>query len=193
MRDRTDIRQRSTILTNASQNSSLGWLVDLASSAWDDYHPREGEQPEPEENCLLTEQDLMKLVQRTLNEIKKAARSGALLEHKDLSVLLYQWRNFANDEGAAVKRWTSARLKEDHAVACFASAFTSYSWGQSIEDLVAKRSDRAQVGSLDQIMDVGKFRERLETLNASLSRESSDYQAISRFLDAWDKKDRFGR
>jgi predicted KAP-like P-loop ATPase len=191
MRNRTDIEKRSKILMNASKNSSLGWLADLASSAWDDYHPREGKAPESEENCLLTEPDVVKLVQRTLSEIKKAARSGALLEHNDLSVLLYRWREFANDDGASVKKWTSAKLKDDRAVASFANAFTSHSWGQSSEDLVAKRSDRAQVNGLDQIIDVAKFRKRLKKLNASLPKDSSDHEAISRFLQAWDRNGRF--
>ena len=191
-RDRTDLIQRSAILMKAARNASVGWLVDLANSAWSEYNPREGEELQSEGDCLVTESDLSKLTKLALDSIKRAAKDGTLLNHNDLPSLLYRWRNFAKDGGAAAKRWTSARLKEDHAVARFAAAFTSHSWGQSFEDLVAKRSDRAQISGLDEIMDVALFRKRLEALETSLPKGSEYHDAISRFLKAWDNKDRFG-
>jgi predicted KAP-like P-loop ATPase len=191
-RDRTDLTQRSVILMKAARNASLGWQVDLANSAWGDYNPREGEEPQSEGDRLVTESDLPKLTKLALDSIKRAAKDGTLLNHNDLPSLLYRWRNFANDGGAAAKRWTSARLKDDRAVARLAAAFTSYSWGQSSEDLVAKRSDRAQISGLDEIMDVALFRKRLEALETSLPKGSEDHDAISRFLKAWDNKNRFG-
>lgn len=185
-RDRTDLTQRSAILMKAARNASLGWQVDLASSAWGDYNPREGEELQPEDNRLVTESDLPRLTKLALDSIKRAAKDGTLLNHNDLPSLLYRWRDFANDGGASAKSWTCARLKEDTAVARLAAAFTSYSWGQSFDDLVAKRSDRAQVSGLDEIMDVALFRERLEALETSLAKGSEEHVAISRFLKAWD-------
>jgi predicted KAP-like P-loop ATPase len=191
-RDRTNLGQRSAILIKAAQSANLGWIVDLASSAWRDYNPREGKEPEPDDKCLVTESDLTKLVKYALASIRRAAKDGALLNHEDLAALLYRWREFAKDGGTAAKRWTTARLKEDHAVARLAAAFTSHSWGQSIEDLVAKRSDRAQIDGLDKIMDVTRFRTRLEALDASLQNGSDDHGTIGRFLKAWDNRSRFG-
>jgi predicted KAP-like P-loop ATPase len=191
-RDRTDLTQRSAILVQAARNASLGWQVDLANSAWSDYNPREGEELQSEGDCLVTESDLSKLTKLALDAIKRAAKDGTLLNHKDLPSLLYRWRNFAKDGGAAAKRWTCARLKEDRAIARLAAAFTSYSWGQSSEDLVTKRSDRAQISGLDEIMDVALFRKRLEALETSLPKGSEDHDAISRLLKAWDNKNRYG-
>lgn len=190
--NRTDLSARSKILMKASQSASLGWLVDLTSSAWSDYNPREGKETEPEEKCLVTESDLANLVKFALGSIRNAAKNGALIEHGNLAGILFRWREFASDGGVLAKRWTSAKLKEDHAVARFASAFTSHSWGQSIEDLVAKRSDRAQTNGLDTIMDVDRFRKRLEVLDKSLTHGSDDHDAVSRFLKAWNSKNRFG-
>ena len=115
-----------------------------------------------------------------------------LIEHNNLDGLLYSWQYFANDDGLSVKKWTDKKLADDHAVARFAKAFTSHSWGQSIEDLVAKRSDRAQVNGLDKIMDLVRFRERLDALAVSLPSGSDDRDAICRFLKAWDTKNRYG-
>lgn len=81
-------------------------------------------------------------------------------------------------------------MKEDRSVACFASAFTSHSWGQSIEDLVAKRSDRAQVNGLQHLLDLDYFRRRLDAVLLRFAPESNDHQAVVRFLKAWDNDNR---
>lgn len=192
IRDRTDLAQRSRLLMNATEDASLAWRVDLASSAWNDYNPREGEEASAEDACLFTISDTKKIAKSALKRIADAARDGSLLAHDDLAVLLYRWHHFANDDGKSVKRWTNARLKEDHAIARFAAAFTSHSWGQSIDDLVVKRTDRAQVSGLDKILDLDQFRKRVEALDSSLSSDSKDYEVIHRFLKAWEYKERHG-
>jgi predicted KAP-like P-loop ATPase len=195
LRDRTDLTTRSKVLMSAAKNASLGWLVDLASSAWADYHPREGKEREEEENCLLTEQDAERMRRLVLQKIRQSAKDGSLLRHSDPASLLYRWRDFAQDEGRAVKRWTTARLKEDNAIVHFAAAFTSYSWTQGmgfagLGDLVAKRSDRAQVSGLDSIIDKNRFRTRARIVETKLEEGSSERQTVERFLSAWDKQDR---
>ncbi|WP_341677995.1 P-loop NTPase fold protein [Niveibacterium sp. SC-1] len=53
----TSLEERSAIFRRACETASLGWLADFTSSAWTDYHPREGQDPEPPERCLTTEAD----------------------------------------------------------------------------------------------------------------------------------------
>ena len=190
--DRTDLTTRSKILINAVKNASLGWLVDIASSAWEDYHPREGKEPKSENRCLTTGTDADRLIKLSLKAIKSAARNGQLVDHPDLARLLFWWRYFANDNSTAVKRWTSTRLKDDHSVARFAAAFTSHSWGQGYGDFVAIRSDRAQIKGLQELLDLDDFRRRLEAVAKRLAPETNDHQAVVRFLNAWDNKSRFG-
>jgi len=188
--ERTDLKARSKILMSAMKSASLGWLVDLACSAWGDYHPREGKERKDEAKCLVTEIDAKQLKKAALKAIKHAARDGGLITHRDLASLLYRWRDLAADEGRAARRWTSARLKEDDAVAHLAAAFTSHSWSQGmgfngLGDLVARRNDRAQVTSLHTIMDRDRFRRRIEQLAKELAKGSSESAIVRRFLDAW--------
>jgi predicted KAP-like P-loop ATPase len=196
---RTDLAERSSIIMAAAKAAQLGWLADLTSSAWDDYHPREGKEREDEAKCLVSESDSAVLVEMTVSAITHAARNGSLIEHPSLDRLLYTWRDFGSDDGAAVKAWTASQMSNDHAVARLARAFTSYSWGQaiggfgSLGDLVAKRSDRAHVDTLGTLMDRDTFRAKLEGLNAQpTADDAADADAISRFLNAWDNKGRYG-
>jgi len=192
LRERTTLEQRSEILTAAAKGASLGWLASLVSSAWDDFHPRDGKELEAPENCILTEQNMEILKDRLLLEIQGAASTGDILERRDLARLLYTWRDFGDDEGAAVKAWTAEALKSDVAVAKLAKAFTSSSWGQGFGDLVAKRSDRAQVATLDTLMDVAEFRRRVEQVVESELLQPADKDAIQRFLRAWRHLDEHG-
>ena len=195
--DRTTLKQRSAILMQAAKSSSLSWLGSLAASAWDDHNPREGKEPEAEEKCLTTAKDAAKLAKMAVSAIERAAASGTLIEHRNLARLLYIWRDLKQDDGKGVLEWTTEQLADDHAVACFARAFTSYSWGQSIGiaglgDMVAKRSDRASVAAIHTLLDRDFFRSRLEALEEKGVANENDAVAISRFLSAWRHRDEHG-
>lgn len=189
--ERTNLEDRSRILLSAAHKAQLGWLVHLTSSAWWDHHPAEGEEPEPEETRLTTLIDADRLRAEALRRIRSAARDGSLITHSDLPSILFRWRDFADDGGTAVRRWTTSRLKEETSLVRFAAAFTSYSWGQAIGgfgglgDLVAKRSVLAGVDGIDAILDVVEFRRRLERLERSLDDSSGDHKVVVTFMNAW--------
>lgn len=195
--ERTELGDRSPIIMAAATAAQLGWLADLTSSGWEDHHPREGKDRD-EATTLVTEPDSDHLVKMTVSAIVAAAEDGRLIEHQSLDRLLYTWRDFGDDDGTAVKTWTASQMADDHAIVRFAHAFMSYSWGQSmggfggLGDLVAKRSDRVHVDTLDTLMDRDAFRSRLEQLNAEQRLDKADAEAISRFLKAWDNRDRYG-
>lgn len=195
--DRTSLEERSEILTRAAQSASLGWLVDLAGSAWADYHPREGKDPEPPERCLLTPEDAKKLKASALAAIERAAEEGGLLEHPGLGHLLYRWLDFSSDRGERLRQWTDQTLGSDYAIARLAAAFTSHSWSHGMGlhgpgDLVAKRSDRAQVDGLEKLLDRERFRSRVEELALAEGVPAEDAEVIQRFLMAWRHRDEHG-
>ncbi|ODS59351.1 MAG: NTPase [Acidovorax sp. SCN 65-108] len=188
-RDRLTLDQRSAIYVAACQTASLGWLASFADSAWTDYHPREGKEPEPEDKCLTTAADAETLRKLLGNRIADASKDASLLKSQDLAYLLYRWSELANDDGAVVKQWTSGQLATDEGVKQFAVAFTSYSWSQGLGmgglgDLVARRTTRAQVKGLDRLMDVAEFRRRVEEVAAGGSSPE-----VSEFLEAWRRQE----
>jgi predicted KAP-like P-loop ATPase len=193
-RQRFDLARRSAVLMGACEMASLGWLVDLADSAYGDHHPREGKQAEPEQNCLTTTADASCLRAKALTRIRNAAKSGELAGHRQLGYLLYRWREFVEDDGEEVKQWTLEQLDHDDKVVNFAKAFTSHSWSQGLGigglgDMVAKRNTRANVESLNAVMDEERFRARVEELAATNTLVASDTEAIREFLEAWRQHD----
>jgi predicted KAP-like P-loop ATPase len=125
-RERFDLPRRSAVFMAACGGAQLGWLVDFADSAYCDYHPRDGKNPEPEQNCLTTTADADMLRVKALERLRGAAASGELAAANNLAYLLFRWRALAGDDGAEVKAWANAQMDIDAMVATFAKAFTSY-------------------------------------------------------------------
>lgn len=194
--DRFTLAKRSALFAAACKNAQLGWLIDFSESAYRDYHPREGKNPEPAEKCLVLSPEADRLHKREPKAIQGAVKAGTLIDHRQLPFLLFRWRDLAGKNGAAVKKWTKAQLKTDEGVVKLAKAFTSYSWSQGmgfagLGDRVAKRNTRASVDSLDLIMDKAEFRKRVEALAAKKTPLGpSDSETVRTFLEAWRKRDK---
>jgi hypothetical protein len=102
---RPDAPDRCPVLhASFCETAALGWLVDFASSAYEDYHPRAGKSPEQESQCLTTAADAEVLRSMALSRIREAAETGELGSHARLAYLLYRWRDFAEDSGVEVRR-----------------------------------------------------------------------------------------
>lgn len=193
-RDRFDLQSRSKIFVAACASASLDWLVDFADSAYRDYYPREGKQPEPEASCLTTKEDAENLHQLALAKIRRASESGEFPKSKRLASLMFRWRDLADDDGAEVKAWAKKQMKDDGMIAIFAKAFMSHTWSHSMSfgglgDTVAKRSAEANVRSLELIMDREKLRKRVEQVALKVE-TNPDFAVVADFLAAWKKKDK---
>ena len=130
--ERFDLPARSAIVVAACRSASLGWFVDIAGSAYRDYHAREDKEPEREEDCVTTKEDAEKLWQEALERIRGAAKDGTFLHNRDLPVLLYRWRDIAADDGKEVKEWIGDQLERNDGVVRLAKGFTSYSWSHGM-------------------------------------------------------------
>ncbi len=193
-RDRFDLAMRSRIFVEACEGAALSWLIDFSESAYRDYHPREGKEPEPEQDCLTTAPDAEVLRGKALTRIRAASQSDELSRSKRLAYLMYRWRDLAGDGGAEVKAWAAKQMEDDPMVAVFSKAFTSYSWSQGLGmaglgDAVAKRNTRANVGSLDHILDRDVLHARVEEL-AAKGDQGECGEAITEFLAAWKRHDK---
>jgi hypothetical protein len=86
----------------------------------------------------------------------------------------------------------AAQIEDDASLVILARELTSQSWGQSSEDLVSMRADRASVSGLAEIMDPERFRANLVSLQVRLEEGSQDADIVGRFLAAWKYRDEHG-
>ncbi|WP_027545314.1 P-loop NTPase fold protein [Bradyrhizobium sp. WSM2254] len=190
--ERFDVAERSAILLAAAKASSVGWLSDLASSAYAAHNPREDTIPETA-RLITTKEDCDKLQVMALKEIRAAAKSGNLASHHRVRQLLYRWHDLAKDEGKEVKRWTKEQLARDDGVVLFAAAFTSHGWNHGSGNRVAQRVTYAVVDGIEGILDATRFRERVRTLLGAKSLAEEDRSVLSQFENAWTRQDKGDR
>ncbi len=192
-RDRTSLDERSKILTDAAGSSSVGWLVDLAESAYRDYHPREGKQPETEDNCITTEGDADKLRAMALTKIEASAADGTLLSYERFIGVLYRWDELSKTgTHEKARAWCASQLENEFAIERFAEAFVSSSWSHGIGgfgglgDTVAIRKDHVSKDNLSRFLDADDFKARVEALRDKSVPGALRHTKLKRFLDAWD-------
>jgi hypothetical protein len=181
--------ERSAIFRRACDTASLRRLADFTRSAWSDYHPREGQEREPPENCLTTEGDAEQLRVLLRSRIKAVAAVGTLLAHRDLPYLLHWWVDLTVDDGTVVRAWTSGAFASDDDVRQLAKAFTSYGWTQAIgfggmDDVVAQRVTRVNLKGMARLLNLEEFRLRVEAVAIA-----GAHPEAWKFLEAWQRAD----
>lgn len=189
--DRFDLDQRTDLYMSTTEAASIGWLVDFASSAYRDHHPRD-DRPQREEDCLVRADALPVLIERALTAIRSAAADGSLLHHRDLISILYRWRDFLDDP-VEPRAYTDLLLEDDEALVILAREFTGESWSRSmgftgLGDRVSQRHVRAQIESESGILDVTRFRTELERLQSSGDLDEASQTIVDTFLYAWDRR-----
>jgi transposase len=76
--ERFDLARRSAIFMAAVETAALGWLVQFASSAYNDYRPRPGKSPAAEDQCLTTAADAEAVRSQALGTERRAGAGDAV-------------------------------------------------------------------------------------------------------------------
>jgi hypothetical protein len=191
-RDRFTLAERTNLYLAATEKAAPGWLNDFVASAVDDY---EREKPQAEDKCLVAESALPELKQRALGSLRTLAEHGKLLVGEDAASNLYRWKGFAGDEGAEVRSWLEAQLKEDANLVLLAKAFTGESWSHGLGmdglgDRVSKRNAHVSLRDDNGLIDTTFFRTELNRIVAEGRLPAEDIEALRIFLKAWDNRRR---
>lgn len=192
--ERCDLGERSEMFLAACRNAQVGWLTDFTSSAVHDHFPREGKDRAPAERCLIAEDRVADLKALALRKIELDATGELLKHHPQLLFILYQWGEFAADGGLRVKKWTSEMLSSDSDVSILAKRCTGETWSYGmgmfgLGDRVAVRNIKASIDGLDRIIDVDKFRRRLEEMEKASTLDPNQMECIKVFLGAWRRQE----
>jgi predicted KAP-like P-loop ATPase len=165
--------ERSALYLTACQKAALGWLAHFSGSAWADYHPHEGREPEREEDCLTTEADAEALRKLLTSRIVKASKTMELEQSPSLAYLLFRW---ADVNPKPVRAWTKSLISRTVGALRLAEVFTGTVTSHGMGDRVSRTSVRAQIEGLEKIVDTKIFRRRLAEI---------DDPAAKAFLESW--------
>ena len=190
--DRFDLSERTILYLAALPKAQICWLVDFVSSACSQYVENE-ERPVVPENNLVSREALQGLSDLALSAIRTAAENGSLLEADDLLSILYQWRDFNDGDSSEPRAWTDSMLERNDALVTFARRLTGESWSLGLGtfglgDRVSRREVRAQITDEMAILDVPRFREKIEALYEARVLDQDKQQDVGVFLEAWRRR-----
>jgi predicted KAP-like P-loop ATPase len=189
---RFTLPERTKLLMEASKVASLGWLVHLAGSAWEDHHPKKGP-PESAEKCLVEASAAGDLRVAALAAIRAAAVSGELMSHDKLGWLLFRWIEFAVDDGKEAKAWVAEQLKTNQGVVAMADVFTNEKFSQGLPmfggpiDYVGRTTTYIDTEAMNSLLDPVEFRKRLNEVHKSQALSEGDKLKVKKAVEAWDR------
>jgi predicted KAP-like P-loop ATPase len=183
IRDRFEQPRRSEFIENACATASLGFLCDIARRCHGDYKPNEGEQREQREPLVVREV-ADRLLDLCRQQLQQGAENGTLKRHRDLITLLFEWADFASDD--EVRRWTDAWLADDGFVVLLTERVIQTSWSQGLGfgglgDVVARRNDYVHFEPMQAIIDIPRFRVRVNDLLDRDDLTDEDKAQLERF------------
>jgi predicted KAP-like P-loop ATPase len=160
--ERLDEGERDALFLAASEQASLGWLVDFVARCVGQYQPR-ADGSERGGPFVVSRAMADRLCNLALVRLREAAESGVLLARKDLVNLMFRWRDFAEDI-APPRSWLAGQLDRDQAVLAIAGSAISEGWTHQGDDRVSRRHRRVNRQMLGELVDVEMFLTRVSEL-----------------------------
>ncbi len=185
VRERYQQEERGRLIEEACRTASLEWLVSICSRCRDEYQRPQEEGQEPREP-LVPRDVCERMDALCLDRLRQAAEDGALVEHRHMLRLLFRWRDLVGVE--TVREWTDGELASDVFVVALSEALISSYWSQGmgfagLGDLVSRRTEYVNLDSVAEILDVERFRQRVDELLARDGLSDDDRQRLQHFVD----------
>ncbi|NKL79053.1 hypothetical protein GFL18_22300 [Rhizobium leguminosarum bv. viciae] len=186
VRDRFPPEQRAEIIRATAPSAGLTWIVSLADrfrKAADEG----GEESTSEHEEFVDEGTAEWLYELSLGRLRAASENGTLTEREDLTSLLFRWKDRAGV--GEVRRWTDAQLGSANFVARVAYAAVKTTWSQGMSgfgflgDAVPTRNVYVHVDPYSEIIDIDRFRSRVNELLASEQITDEQRKILKRFKD----------
>ena len=174
------LEDKSAVLLEACQGANLGCLVFIAQSAYGEHYSSGNALPSTPGNTLMTREHTNKLKELAVKHIRKAAADGSLINCPLLDGVLLWWGDMTGSDEAA-RSWVSDTIRDDHAVARLARAFTG------VSKTISRSSDVARTEPLRRVVDLDEFRVCMERALEGECLEPEDREALQAFQDAWQR------
>ena len=172
-------------MRTACEQATLGYLVRIATSAYNRHFPLDGNQPKPQAEHLTTKEHAEELKDLALERIYKAVSDGSLINCPLLDSVLVLWLRF-DEEG--VRSWISEVTDDNTAVACLAKAFIGLIQEDLFQDPATLPSTalRSEIG---HVVDLDEFSSHADRAIRDENLEAIDHEALRIFLDAWHRQE----
>jgi hypothetical protein len=134
---------------------------------------------------LVSNEVANRISEAALNRLRAAAADGSLALHRRVRGLLFRWEKIG-DQGE-VRQWTDTQFANDAFVINFAERSISHTWSQGLGmfgmgDTVASRRDYVNLEPFAHVLDLPRFRLRVQELLAEQGLAEEDRRKLERFV-----------
>lgn len=184
LRDRLPQNRRDEILERVCETAALGWLINFSNRSNREHAPVGDQQHEDRPEPFLSNEVSDRISALALERIRTAAADGSLVGKNRIRGLLREW-NDRGDDGE-VRQWTDVQLANNDFIINFAERAIWHSWTQGMGlfgdgDRVARRHDYVNLEPFADVLDVPRFRERVNQLLEEPNLAEEDRQKLEKF------------
>jgi predicted KAP-like P-loop ATPase len=173
--------ERLSLVTSSINNGEALSLAVKFAMALQNQHEKTGPSATPEEEKILSE-DNMKFVHSTLmDKILKAADDGTLLNRPNLIEIILYWKDYGDKD--KLTRWVSNIIANDSNLIKLLQTFVHYRTSQSVEDVVSKVIFYFDLKLSSVFLDPATIRGRVEKMSTEDMNED-DKRTVGLFLKA---------
>ena len=176
------LEDKSAVLLEACKGAALGCLVFIAQEAYREHDPSGNESPRTPGRPMTTHEHANALKELAVEHIRKAVADGSLINCPLLDGVLLWWEDMTDSDEAA-RSWVSDTIRDDHAVARLARAFTG------VPRTISRSSDVARTEPLRRVVDLDEFRVCVERALEGECLEPEDREALEIFRNAWQRQE----
>ncbi|ESY35268.1 NTPase [Mesorhizobium sp. LNJC384A00] len=165
--DRFPIEQREAIYRSAMAVGSLAWTLDFAHRCLGYFAPLDGGKDRGQP--IVGEAVAEGFKNIALARLRDAASDGSLIRNQDMASLLFEWRRFADTDGAQeVRTWTDSALSQKEFLLALAEQMPSSSWSFGMGDRVQRQNVKVDTKAYEKLIDIPRLYARVdEELSAS--------------------------
>jgi len=144
--------------------------------------------PKPEEEWIVTANQLKELENLVCGKIHDWANDGRLAKHTKLVEILFNWKRWEPEE---VNKFVNDMIKTDEGLIKFLSSFLSKSRSFTITDKVPKSSWTISIENIGHLAELDEIEKRIQSIASSPEFENlnkGEKLAIECFLEKMRKK-----
>lgn len=177
-----DKAKRSAILKEAIKKSEglFGCVMKVSIEI-------QGIEKKSEYERLIEESEVDEFKKLCVEKIKKFSNEGKLNKHPKLAYIIYDWIRWGGEVEA--KKFISQLASTDEGLVNLVKGFLSQGQSFGMGDYVARTKWRISYKNLQEFVDLGKVKQRLEKVDTSKLAEKQKL-AVEIFLKDFDKKDK---
>ncbi|MGE4233219.1 MAG: P-loop NTPase fold protein [Bacteriovoracia bacterium] len=180
----SDREKRYEIIRKAIKNSPDAFeiIIDEVTDFSNEYGRVGGKKALPDEECILSLNDVMKL-ERCIGAMILAASKSHLLDSRKLFFILWVWRYLSGEE--PVNDWISSVIDDDAKLVRFVTKGLTVSLSQGIGDYVVKKSPRLDPKVVEPFIDTNLVYQRLKKMDWEKLTEN-ERTAVAQYCKEYD-------